>query len=484
MLASGGNTLNLKGVIGNSGFIALHSGAALGLDPSAQVTLTNAAGSGGGYVQLDDNPYNSIMGVGGAAATLDNVNNTITGSGQFLNVTIVNEAGGTINASGPGNQLAIGGSNKLLNSGLVEATGAAGLNLSGQTIDAKLGGSFSIADGSQIVLASDTFIGGTFNATGTGKWVIDDASNVFDGSVTDEAITNNTTLTANGGNGLTLKGAIHNIGTIAAQQGATLTIDPTTGVTLDGGGKISLDDNPYNYLYGAGSVLASLTNVDNTIAGSGQFLDLTIVNEVGGTINASGATAALVINSSDVLQNSGVMEATGAPGLNISSQTIDLKLGGSFSIADGSQIVIASDTFIGGTFSAAGTGKWVINDASNVLDGSVTGEAITNNTTLTAVGGNTLTLKGAIHNVGTIALQQGATLTIDPTAGVDAGRRRKDLARRQPLQLHLRRRFCPRIANQCQQHHFWVRPVPGYRDRQQGWRHDQCLGRNSRPLHQ
>ena len=417
VVVNSSQALTLKGIIQNSGFIALKDAAVLALDTSSKVVLTSAPGSAGGFVQLSDYPADTIEGVGGAAATLDNVNNTISGSGAFSGLTIVNESGGVINATGANYQLVIDSSDTLQNSGLLEASGGAGLNISNQIFDTNLGGSFAVGDGSQLIMSSDTFIGGVFATAGSGKWVFADSHNVLDGSVTGEAITNQTTLTVQSNSALTLKGVIHNDGVIALQDAAVLALDPT-GVTLDGGGKVTLSDYPVDTIEGVGGAAATLTNVDNTISGSGSFSGLTIINKAGGVIDATGATYQLVINNSESLQNFGLIEATGAAGLNLSGQTIDSRSGGVFAVGDGSVIDISSDTFIGGTFAPAGTGKWLVADSHDVLDGSIAGAAITNKATLTVQSNSALTLKGVIHNDGVIALQDAAVLALDPMAGV------------------------------------------------------------------
>ena len=423
VLAKSGDTLTLKGAILNSGTIAVQGGTALTIDPSSEVDLNSAAGGSRGQIALDDSPGNAIEGVGGAAATLRNIENTISGSGQFANLDIINMAGGVIDATGANYQLVIDSSDTLMNSGLVEATGAAGLSLSGQTIDGSEGGVVTVGAGSQIDIFNDTFKGFTFAAAGNGKWVISDPNNVLDGSTPSGAVTIATTLTANAGDTLTLKGTIHNEGKIALTEGTALAIDPIAGVTLDSGGKttkgvVTLDDSPGNAIEGLGGVAATLTNVDNTISGSGQFADLTIVNKAGGVIDATGAKYQLIIDSSDTLKNSGLVEATGAAGLSLSGQTIDASAGGVVTVGDGSLIDIFNDTFKGGTLAATGSGKWVIADANNVLDGSTPSGAVTIATTLTANAGDTLTLKGTIHNEGKIALTGGTALAIDPAAGV------------------------------------------------------------------
>src|SRR5262249_55124024 len=145
------------------------------------------------------------------------------------------------------------------------------------------------ADGSHIDLQSATLIGGTLEGSGSGFFQALDASSILDGSNGGLVIAASAVVDIANGHSLTLKGAIHNHGTI--DLASVSSFSPTSllidagGVTLDGGGTITLEDQDWNHIKGSGK----LTNVDNTIAGSGA-LDggLTLVNQAGGTIDATG----------------------------------------------------------------------------------------------------------------------------------------------------------------------------------------------------
>ena len=431
LAAKDGDHLTLKGTIHNEGEIDVqttNNPTALYIDQTSGATLDSGGSSPKGKVVLNDSGSNYIES-NGAATTLTNVDNTISGAGSFQNLTIVNQAGGVIDATGASNRLVIDSTDILQNSGLVEATGAAGLLLASQTIDAALGGTVTPASGSHIDLQSDRFLGGTL--AGGGAFNLTDNGNVLDGSTASGAVTLKTTLAAKDGDHLTLKGTIHNEGEIDVQttnNPTALYIDQTSGATLDSGGsspkgKVVLNDSGSNYIESNGAA-TTLTNVDNTISGAGSFQNLTIVNQAGGVIDATGASNRLVIDSTDILQNSGLVEATGAAGLLLASQTIDAALGGTVTPAGGSHIDLQSDRFLGGTL--AGSGAFNLTDNGNVLDGSTASGAVTLKTTLAAKDGDHLTLKGTIHNEGEIDVQttnNPTALYIDQTSGatLDSG---------------------------------------------------------------
>jgi len=114
-----GSTLTAEGTIANAGSIALESaGSRTELILEADTTF-----AGGGSVTLSANAANRIVGAR-ASYVLTNTDNTISGSGALGGgmLTLVNAAGGIIDAEGkPG--LAINtGSNTISNAGLIETT--------------------------------------------------------------------------------------------------------------------------------------------------------------------------------------------------------------------------------------------------------------------------------------------------------------------------------------------------------------------------
>ena len=121
---------------------------------------------------------------------------------------------------------------------------------------------------------------------------------------------------------LPLSGTIDNTGTIALNS----TGDQTElqivgdGVTLEGGGKLTLSDSAANIIVGTGPN-DTLTNVDNTISGAGQIGSgdgtLTLVNEAHGTIDANVAGGTLTLETGTPITNNGVLEAMNGGTLQI-----------------------------------------------------------------------------------------------------------------------------------------------------------------------
>ncbi|WP_157385416.1 VCBS domain-containing protein, partial [Rhizobium freirei] len=119
-------------------------------------------------------------------------------------------------------------------------------------------------------------------------------------------------------------GTLDNTGSIhlASTGGGTSFEIVQHGLTLTGGGTVTLSDNASNVIFGSGDNV-TLTNVDNTISGAGQLGDghLTLVNQ--GTIIADGSHALVIDTGVNAVKNAGTLEATGTGGLDIHSGVVN-----------------------------------------------------------------------------------------------------------------------------------------------------------------
>jgi hypothetical protein len=166
MVLSNGSIMPLSGTVENTGTISLD---AAGSTTELQVIQHGITLEGGGSLLLSDSAANVIAGTGGDIV-FTNVDNTISGAGQFGggHMALVNQ--GTINATGS-NALNIDtGANAIVNSGTLESSGSGGLVLHGDVANSGV----LWANGSQITVEG--------NVTGSGSAQIDgDGTFVFDG---------------------------------------------------------------------------------------------------------------------------------------------------------------------------------------------------------------------------------------------------------------------------------------------------------------
>ncbi len=374
--------VTLHGTVTNNGVISLSNTAAFAIlnVGSGGVSLTGA-----GQVTLTDNAANNIFGTGGVQ-TLTNVDNTISGAG-FIgggSLILVNQAKGVIDATGATNALIIDAAfGTLTNAGLLEGTGAAGLTLQNGTINGAKGTVFAGA-GSSVRLQNIVLTGGSLGTAAGGVITL------FNGSTA------------------TVDGALANAGMIALTSTGTKTsliFDKAT--TLTGGGTVSLGDNANNIVQGTSKSVV-LTNVDNTISGSGSLGNgrLTLINQAAGVIDATGVAALILDAKNATLVNAGLIEATGAGGLNIKKTTIDNGSTGIILAGVGAKVRLQGADIIGGTLKSSGSGKIVTGSGVNILDGLTS--TLNNQATVSISDNTALTLQGAIVNTGQISLSASA----------------------------------------------------------------------------
>jgi hypothetical protein len=173
------------------------------------------------------------------------------------------------------------------------------------------------------------------------------------------------TLTVADGTELALAGTIDNSGVIAVDGASDATAIGIEGsVTLQGGGHIQLSDSNENYIFGDGT----LTNVDNTISGSGDIGNGSLIFNNAGVIETSGGPYALIIDTgTNPFVNTGTLETDGGT-LIIDSPVTG---GGNAIIAGGTlEFSAASDNNV--TFTG-NTAAILVLDQSQSFTGTISG---------------------------------------------------------------------------------------------------------------
>ena len=352
-------------------------------------TVTLSTASGGGDALL-------LQAAGGL--TLTNVNNTIQGEGiiGFNGLTLVNEAGGTIDANSTGgsliNTLTIE-SAQVTNQGLMEATNNGTLFIDAVTINNQGGNITAVGAGASVELVGNTTIqggtltnnGGAFFGTPNGNQAI------LDGSTVAGAVTINGTYT-NGNNSTTfLLGTINNQGNILLNGGSgnnsDLEID-SANVTLAGGGTVTMSTasggGNAEILQAAGGL--TLENFNNTIQGAGIIGEngLSLLNDVAGTILANAFGQTLTLSGGGSVTNNGTFQVNAGSELLLSNVTFTN---------------FASHTLTGGTYDVYGT---LANPGTLQIDplGSTGGEIVNNAATILLSGPNS----NVVDNLGLNAL--------------------------------------------------------------------------------
>ena len=283
-----GHTLALAGHINNLGVISVSGSATpTNLAISGSVVL-----SGGGKVSLSSSGNNHIVS-GASGATLSNVNNTIAGAGVIdFGLAVVNS--GTINANTV-STLRLNANT--VNAGKLEATASGGTLLLATTVsNTGLGTILASGSGAHVQLdGGAAILGGKLQTLAGGE--IDAGFATLSGAT----IASGSIVDIRDGGTLALAGRIGNLGVISALGSALSTNLAISGtVVLSGGGKVSLSPSANNHIVSAASG-ATLSNVNNTIAGAGNIGaggSLVLVN--GGTINANTVSTLVITAASAV----------------------------------------------------------------------------------------------------------------------------------------------------------------------------------------
>ncbi|WP_354103138.1 VCBS domain-containing protein [Bradyrhizobium sp. LB14.3] len=392
VLANGVLAIDHGSTVNNSsGSVIVGATAALTLD---NATISGGAINGGGTIHLtgaskiDGGATLSVSAVtADAKLTLDGV--TVSGSTITDNSSI--ELDNTVKLKDAAKIQ--GGA--ITNNGTLEIAGAATLL---NDVLTNTGHILKIGDNQTLALSGTEITGGTLTVAGTlassGNTRITDA-NISNGYLLEStlgglltlvattpaaAITNSGIIQANGAKLDIDHEAVANTGTLAAINAGTLKLISAT-VTNTGSGAVSVE--------------------------SGSMLDLVGAIIDGGTVTIAGtleSTGASAINDADIT-NTGIITVTGGaltidPGLAhaiINHGLIAAVTGGTL------KLTTATITNTGASITVDGTSKLYLTDVS------INGGSLSNAGNLYSVGLNTIT--GSVTNIGTIEVQ-GGTLNL------------------------------------------------------------------------
>jgi YVTN family beta-propeller protein len=396
----------LLGTINNTNSFLINAGAnGTAMSMVGAVTLT-----GGGSITLTDS--NAWIRQDAAASSLTNVNNTIVGSGQVGNngLTVINDPTGTIDANSSGNTLLFNASSAV-NEGTLESTAGGILEINVAVVNQNANITASGA-GSAVQLANGARIeGGTMNTlNGATAFGTVASTVVLDGS-THGPLMNAAAYTLNNNTDTQVLGTLNNTNSILINAGANGTALSMLGaVTLTGGGTITMTGGNAWIRQDTGG--SSLTNVNNTIVGAGQVGNgnLTVINQVGGTINASGASNTILFNAVGAV-NQGLLEATS--GGTLSFDVTVNNASGTISAGAGSSVQFGNGTDIqGGTLTSSSAPSTFFGTTAStvVLDGSTHG-GLTNAAAYTLNNNTDTQLLGAVNNTSTFLINAGANAT-------------------------------------------------------------------------
>src|SRR5262249_3133525 len=244
-----------------------------------------------------------------------------------------------------------------------------------------------------------------------------------------QALINAGTLTISDGALLPLGGIVTNAGTIALDStGNEAHLELIqNGITLQGGGQVVLSDSDENLISGTAPSV-TLTNMDNTIFGTGQLGagQMTLINN--GTIAAIGTHALVIDTGANVVINAGTLEATGSGSLILNSDTVNSGLiwanGGSITIngavtGSGSAMIsgvaaleLGAESSANVTFGADAAGTLILRDPTG-FTGTISGLSSADHIDLANISYGTASVYGITYssntNITTLIVTGGAT---------------------------------------------------------------------------
>jgi hypothetical protein len=394
---SNNTNLTVSGTtISNAGSISLNSA---GNFTELIIGSSNVTLSGAGTLTLGNNANNYIF--GSAAADKLTNQSTIQGAGMIGNSQMALSNSGTINANQTANSLNIQTSNGVTNTGTLEATGGANLNLNGDTYTNTGGTILASGTGSTVSLNdSVTITGGTLKGSGGGVVQTPNGQTSNLGGVT---ITGTYAVQNNGRTNIT--GTITNNGSLQLNSVGNLTelVVNAASATLAGTGTLAMGNNTNNLIFGAAS--ADVLTNKSTIQGSGNIGDnqMGLVNS--GTINANQSNA-LTIQTTSGTTNTGTLEGTNGATLNLTGDTYTNTSGTIQATGTNSAVNLNSSTISGGTLTTSSGG---IIQTPNGFSSGLTG--VTNSGTYAVQNNGTTTLTGTITNSGAIQLNSAGNFT-------------------------------------------------------------------------
>jgi hypothetical protein len=341
-IVGNGTTLSITGAVNNAGTITLNaagSGADLAIVGAATLT-------GAGKVTLSNNTGN-VVDSNGAAATLTNVNNTISGAGTIGDSHLTLNNQGTINAIGSVALVIETGSNTVTNSGTLEATSTGGLDIDanvsnsktiealgtnakvviqGVITDTSSGLILASGTGAQVDLSNATISGGSLQASGSNAFIETVAgANTLNGG----AISSGSTVEINGGTALTISGTVKNSGTLLVNGGTLDVVGSLSGGTTE--------------ISGVGTMVIAQSSSENVtfLGSSAGRLVLDQAPSFTGQISGFGATQS--IDLADINFSAGVTmsyapsdrrNTSGVLTIKQGSNTVRLELAGSYTLAN------------------------------------------------------------------------------------------------------------------------------------------------------
>jgi hypothetical protein len=362
ILIGAGATFVVGGSVANTGSISLNGEGSGGGSATLLLDATTTLSGGGEFLLAgdgDDLIGSGTVGKGNSNHVILYNSNILVGSGTIgdKKLTVINDAGGTIEATG---STALNLAGNVINQGLLEAGLNSKLILSGNSDGNAADGVLLASNGSVVKVNAQAFSGGTLESSGSGRILI--SYTRIGGSMINDA----TVLV---GRYCAIGATFTNNGDISIGDGTLETL----GATLTGTGAIIMSNamirapdnfNPIPLVLSSG-----------TIEGGGHIGvfgtgNLAVTIGASGLIDSDARRALYIGTNTNVISNAGTMESTGSGGLTVYSPIAN---SGLLTAEAGIFCVGATDA----TESIVNTGTISVSaDGTLIAFGAVTGKGV------------------------------------------------------------------------------------------------------------
>ena len=413
-----GSTMTVLGTITNEGTIGLNS---TGYDSDLVINSPTLTLNGGGILALSDaNTADRIYGVA-TADVLDNVNNTIEGSGQIGagQLTLVNA--GTISSTGTsGLTISLGSTGTNTATGKLLGVGTGGLAIQNGTytnaglIQADDGSNVTFSNGATLTndSAAGVLTGGTYATVASGDGATLSVTGAAVKTLSADLILSGAGASVSFG-GTAIEASLTTIAARAQLQvlgdrsyTTTLGIS-NAGTILLGGGDLTsklLNDRATSLLSGFGTLAGGLASA-GTLSATGGTLDLTGRDTITGTVTGTGTLC--LDDNRFTLADTAPITVSEIALINRASLAISdsLTYAGVFDIAGVSSLTGT------GTFTSTGLFEQTGRGTATVAD------PFSNSGTILTVSGGTLAFTGGLANTGLVRDNGGFNDTAALTGG-------------------------------------------------------------------
>ncbi|MBN1517199.1 VCBS domain-containing protein [Candidatus Sumerlaeota bacterium] len=313
-----------------------------------------------------------IEGFGGGSDDILTVgaNQTISGSGAFMNQTANFNNLGLVTANTSGGNILVDDDTYSTNSGIMRAENSGILYIDDSYITNTSGTIQALTSGTVIVVSQTTLIEGLLNTIGGGSSIyINGTGNLFE----ENALSG--LMISDAASFVRLVDSFTNNGLWRALLNSMIVIDET--VSLDGNGEIQLEGGVIEGFAGSVATDILIVGANQTISGFGAFMNQTANFNNLGVVTADASGSNILLDVDTYSTNSGIMRAENSGILYIDDSYITNTSGTIQALTSGTVNIVSQTALIEGLLNTVGGGSSIhINSTGNLFRANTLGSGL------------------------------------------------------------------------------------------------------------